>query len=81
LYAKTAGAVTWSGGMMPLRKGQSIDENHALAKERPDLFTDKEPGAEIQGPDIVRSAMQRPGENRMERTVTPPVVQAPPRNA
>lgn len=77
-YANLSGSVRWSGGTIVLRKGQSIDDAHPLLAERPDLFDDQEPGAEIGG--RVQTNMQRPGENRMERGPARPVIQqAPPR--
>lgn len=79
LYSKISGLVRWSEGTIVLRKGQSIDGDHALAAERPDLFTETEPGAEI--PSRVQTGLQRPGESRMERVTPPRVVQAPPRGS
>jgi hypothetical protein len=75
-YCKIAGSLRWSGGMIILHRGQSIDDDHPLVKERPDLWEDEEPGAQIASA-RVESGMQRPGEARTEK---PPVVQAPPRN-
>ncbi len=89
-YAKQSGVVSWSGGMMTLRQGMSIDDDHPLVTESPDLWTDQAPGADIPHPGRearrVQSTMQRPGESRMERTPppetqTPPVTKAPPRNS
>lgn len=79
-FVKAAGVVTWSGGMIPLRQNQSIADDHPLVAERPDLFTDEDPGADIITPARVQSAMQGPGAVRMERAPSaPPVVKAPPR--
>ncbi len=75
-YAKAANVVTWSGGMLPVRKGTSFEDDHPLVLERPDLFQDEEPGATHTAP-RVQSGLQRPGEARMEQG--PKVVQAPPR--
>lgn len=75
-YSKTAGVVTWSQGMMPLARGMSFDDTHPLVKERPDLFDDVEPGAVHKAPTRVESGLQRPGEQRMAKTV-----QAPPRGS
>jgi hypothetical protein len=76
-YSKVSGVVRWSEGILTLRRGQSIDAEHNLAVERPDLFDDVEPGAEIGGT-RVQSTMQRPGETRTEK---PPVIQAPRRGS
>lgn len=75
-YAKAAGVVTWSGGMLPMRKGATFEDDHPLVIERPDLFTDTEPGAQYTSaaPSRVESTMQQPGSARSER-----IVQAPPR--
>lgn len=78
-YAKQSGVVRWSDGQIVLRKGQSIEDDHPLLEERPDLFDENEPGAEIHQKSRVESGSQRPGENRMTRTPARPVVQAPPR--
>jgi hypothetical protein len=37
-YSSFDGVVMWSGGQTILRQGQSIDENHPLYVERPELF-------------------------------------------
>lgn len=69
-FSKISGTLTWSRGTIVLRKGQTIEDDHPLIVERPDLFTDEDPGAEIrQGPPAVRieTAMQRPGETRGEK--------------
>lgn len=73
-YSKISGVLRWSEGSMVLRKGMSIDDDHPLVTERPDLWDDKEPGANI--PNRVQSTMQRPGEARHEQ---PPTIPAPPR--
>jgi hypothetical protein len=77
-YAKNALVVTWSGGMAPMRAGATFEDDHPLVVERPDLFTDEEPGAQFATPTRVESGLQRPGESRMERGA-PKVVAAPPR--
>lgn len=47
-YSSFQGIVEWSGGQQLLRLGQSIDEEHPLYVERPDLFRGLPPaGAEI----------------------------------
>lgn len=81
-YAKIAGSVSWSQGRTLLRKGQSIEDDHPLLEERPDLFTDQEPPADIHTPTRVETGRQGPGEHRMERApARPPVIPAPPRGA
>lgn len=70
-FAKSGGVVTWSQGTIVLRKGQTIEDGHPLLEERPDLFSDDDPGAEIRtSAPRVQTAMQRPGEARTEK---PPV--------
>lgn len=71
-YSKVAGMVRWSEGNIRLSEGQSIDDDHALVTERPDLWTDVAPGASIQS--RVQSTMQRPGEARVERPGVPRIV-------
>lgn len=70
-YSSTEGVVSWSGGQILLRHGQSIEEDHPLYSERPDLFQGLAPaGAEIdhrQRPGVVEANMQAPGTNRMTR--------------
>lgn len=46
-YATYSGAVGYSGGQVILRHGMSADPHHPLVKERPDLFTDEAPLAEL----------------------------------
>lgn len=72
LYSKVAGMVRWSDGNIRLSEGQSIDEDHPLVKERPDLWTDEAPSASITS--RVQSTMQRPGETRVERPGVPRIV-------
>jgi hypothetical protein len=49
-YAVVTGIVRWSGGSMELIRGKSADDNHPLVVERPDLFGDQPPEAELAGP-------------------------------
>ena len=65
MHSRIAGVVRWSGGTILLRMGQSIDNDHPLVDERPDLFEEKTPGASIKshGPSIER-ATRAPGEVR-----------------
>jgi hypothetical protein len=46
-YSKISGVVGWSGGSTLLREGQSIDEDHPLLKERPELFRGGEEVADL----------------------------------
>lgn len=66
LYAKMDAVVRWSGGTTVLRRNQSIDPDHPLAAERPELFRDDDPGAEIKTPGAptVERATRAPGEVR-----------------
>lgn len=71
-YSSFEGVVQWSGGQLLLRQGQSIDEDHPLFKERPDLFRGLAPlGADVslnRPPGTVESTMQAPGGTRTSRT-------------
>lgn len=74
-YSKVSGNLRWTGGTIVLHRGQSIDDDHPLVEERPDLWSDEEPGAQIQGEQSrVQTGMQRPGEVRQE---TAPVIPTP----
>lgn len=66
-YSTVTGAVRWSGGTTLLHRGQSADNDHPLVKERPDLWTDKAPGASLSTPRSTRPverATRAPGEVR-----------------
>ncbi|MFE2352212.1 hypothetical protein [Kitasatospora cineracea] len=69
-YAIVNGAVRWSGGLQVLRTGQSIEDDHPLALERPELFTGDQPGPDIKKPGrhrggpVVETATRAPGEQR-----------------
>lgn len=66
-YSNFAGIVRWSGGTTILSRGQSIDDDHPLLAERPDLFNGNEPGASLQThptPAPVERATRAPGEVR-----------------
>jgi hypothetical protein len=71
-YSKVAAAVRWSGGTTVLGFGMSADDDHPLVLERPDLFTDEAPGAELKTPRVaekpeeapVERATRAPGEKR-----------------
>ena len=73
-YSKAAHVVRWSGGTTPLSLGMSADDNHPLVLERPDLFGDEPPGAELKAPKVhkaeeppVERATRAPGEKRTTR--------------
>lgn len=70
-YSTCSGAVRWSGGLTVLGIGQSIDDDHPLVAERPDLFTDTGPGPDIKlpakpsrGAPVIEQATRAPGEVR-----------------
>lgn len=71
-YSSFAGIVAWSQGEILLRHGQSIEEDHPLYKERPDLFQGLAPGADLtaqpqHGEPLVERATRAPGEVRSTR--------------
>jgi hypothetical protein len=66
-YSKISGVLRWSGGTIALRGGQSIDDDHPLVRERPDLFDDNDPGANLpSAPRVghIEQATAAPGEVR-----------------
>lgn len=74
-YAKSSGLVAWSGGEMLLTADKtSIDDDHPLVAERPELWKDDHepsiPGpARLAGepPRRVERATNAPGERRGDR--------------
>lgn len=85
-YSNTTGAVRWSGGLTVLKDGDSIDDDHPLLEERPDLFTDDPPGADIKMPATssrgepapkVERATREPGEVRAPAAPTAAAVTPP----
>jgi hypothetical protein len=54
MYSRISGVVAWSGGSTLLREGQSIEKDHPLYKERPELFREGEQTADF-------STRQQPG--------------------
>jgi len=62
-YAKQSGITRYSGGTIVLRKNMSFDDAHPLVAERPDLFTEDVPPADMPAPMIER-ATRGPGEIR-----------------
>lgn len=53
-YSKIAAVVRYSGGTIALGEGMSIEEDHPLYIERPDIFGDEPPGADIKTPAILK---------------------------
>ena len=76
-YSKVGGVVRWSGGTTVLNLHMSADDDHPLVLERPDLFVDAAPGAELKKPKVytaepeeerpVERATRAPGEKRTGR--------------
>ncbi len=69
-YSKIGGMLAWSGGNTLLRVGMSVDDDHPMVKERPELFNDKDPGADLKTSQsvsphpTVERATAAPGEVR-----------------
>jgi hypothetical protein len=63
-YSNFSGMLAWSGGTTLLRAGDSIDDDHPLLTERPDLFTEDEPEAKRNSGPTVERATAAPGEVR-----------------
>jgi hypothetical protein len=76
-YAKVGAVVRWSGGTTVLNLNMSADDDHPLVVERPDLFQDEAPGAELKHPyrgrevpaeeAPVERGTRAPGEKRTTR--------------
>lgn len=66
-YCNTNGVLRWSGGTILLKSGMSIDDDHPLVTERPELWNDQEPGATVSGPQIgnIERGTAAPGEVRV----------------
>lgn len=66
-YSKHHGMLAWSGGTLLLKLGQTIDRDHPIVKERPDLFGDTDPGATIKhtSAPVVERGTSAPGEVRV----------------
>lgn len=82
--AYDVGNLRWSGGITMLKKDASFDDDHPIVQERPELFTDEEPGATFRSEDVdgaphrIESTMVTgPGGYRSEK----PIAKAPPRNS
>lgn len=63
-YALVTGNVRWSQGTTQLTRGKSADDDHPLVLERPDLFSDQAPDAELSAGPTVERATAAPGEKR-----------------
>lgn len=64
-YSKVTGICRWSGGNTQLTRGMSAADDHPLVIERPDLFDDTAPDAELSGPQpVVERAIAEPGKKR-----------------
>lgn len=48
--ARDSAVIAWSGGTMVLRKGGSIDDDHPLLAERPELFEDGDQQSDVRTP-------------------------------
>jgi len=65
-YAKDSLVVSWSGGQTVLRRDQTVDPDHPLVAERPDLFADAPSRPQLRA---IERATAAPGERRQ---VAPP---------
>lgn len=66
-YATSTLVVRWSGGTATLTEGMSVDDDHPLAIERPDLFHDGNAPAQLAAPPVIERATRAPGERRAVR--------------
>ncbi len=63
--SKIGGVVKWSQGTIILRAGQTIDPDHPIVAERPELFRDADEEAEVKAPaPAVERGTRAPGEVR-----------------
>jgi len=60
-YSKIAAVVRWSGGTTVLGVGTSADDDHPLVLERPDIFGDTPPLADL------KTSRVKPAERPVER--------------
>lgn len=69
--SRITAVISYSGGQITLREGQTLDDNHPIVAERPELFDDIEASqarAEITNPSVVQTAMaDGPGGSRVQR--------------
>ncbi|MDX3629043.1 hypothetical protein PV728_01700 [Streptomyces europaeiscabiei] len=66
-YSLVQGQVRYSEGnraVAELKRGMSVDDDHPLVLERPDLFSDQAPDAELSARPAVERATAAPGEKR-----------------
>lgn len=66
-YAVVTGNVAWSQGTAQLKRGMSAEDDHPLVLERPDLFSDQAPDAELSAGPVIERATAAPGEKRATR--------------
>ena len=72
-YARVSGLVRWSGGSTVLSAGvTTADDDHPLAVERPDLFTDETPAAHLATPRKADTAPAAAPEPPVERATRAP---------
>lgn len=78
-YSKIGASLAWSGGTALLREGQSIEDDHPLVAERPELFSDVAPGASLTTPHnpTVERATAAPGEVRATPGKGPGTIRVP----
>lgn len=70
-YSKISGAVRWSGGTTVLGVGTSADDDHPLVLERPDIFGDEAPLAQLRAPRRAEAPVER-AEAPVERATRSP---------
>lgn len=63
-YSLVTGNVAWSQGTAQLKRGMSAEDDHPLVLERPDLFGDQAPDAELSSGPVIERATAAPGEKR-----------------
>ncbi|MFJ8743425.1 hypothetical protein ACIRL2_29120 [Embleya sp. NPDC127516] len=59
--------VRWSGGSTTLREGMTVDDDHPLVIERPDLFGDGDAPAQLPMPPRIERATREPGQRSPAR--------------
>lgn len=67
-YARVSGLVRWSRGSTLLSAGvTTADDDHPLVVERPDLFTDEAPAAQLASQSSPPAAAEEPPVERATR--------------
>lgn len=71
--SKLTGVIAYSGGQIVLREGQTVDDDHPIIAERPELFQSADEGneqkAQTPNPRTVETTMaEGPGGGRVRRT-------------